>query len=141
MENPAQGGVSECRSGKLDNPDDTRPTFDTQAAARAIEAGLVCLPDACDLAVILRRRLGLPERIWLGASSLMALPPDTAEELAEAALRDLRAGPPTVWFLSLRDEARDWAMFASRAEHCHYLAAAWGQLSPDDRRRFIRRAL
>ncbi len=141
MENPAQGGVSECRSGKLDNPDDTRPTFDTQAAARAIEAGLVCLPDACDLAVILRRRLDLPERIWLAASSLLALPPDTAEELAEAVLHDLRAGPPLVTFWSVRDEARDWAFFASRGERCHYLAAAWGEISPDDRRRFLRRAM
>ncbi len=33
MENPAQGGVSECRSGKLDNPDDTRKIHDPQAAA------------------------------------------------------------------------------------------------------------
>ena len=141
MENPALGGVSECRSGRPDTPDDTRPTHDTQAATRAIGAGLVCLPDACDTAFILRRRLDLLERIWLAISSLLSLPPDTAEELCEAALHDLRAGSPPVTFWSLRDEARDWAFFASRAERCHYLAAAWGQISPDDRRRFLRRAL
>ena len=138
MENPAQGGVSECRTGWLDTPDDTRPILDLQAAGRAIEAGLVCLPDACDLAVILRRRLDLPERIWLAASSLLSLPPDEAEELSEAALHDLRAGPPTVWFWSLRDEARDWALFASRAELRAYMAACWQRLPDRDRSGFLR---
>ena len=33
MENPAQGGVSECRSGKLDTSDDTRTTHDLQPLA------------------------------------------------------------------------------------------------------------
>ena len=122
-------------------PDDTRSPLDPQAAARAIGAGLICLPDACDMAFILRRRLDLPERIWLAASALLSMPPDEAEELCEAALHDLRAGSPPVTFWSLRDEARDWAFFASRAERCHYLAAAWGEISPDDRRRFLRRAL
>ena len=65
-----------------------------KAAARAIEAGLVCLPDACDMAFILRRRLDLPERIWLAISSLLSLPPDLAEELAAATLHDLRAARP-----------------------------------------------
>jgi len=142
MTNPATGGGAlKCRSGGADASEFTRPAHNPQAACRAIEAGLVCLPDACDMAAILRRRLDLRERIWLAASVVLSLPPDTAEELAEAALCDLRAGPPPVMFWSLRDEARDWAFFASRAERCHYLAAAWGQISPDDRRRFLRRAL
>ena len=38
MENPANGGVSECRTGWLDTPDDTRKIHDPQAAARAISA-------------------------------------------------------------------------------------------------------
>ncbi len=117
------------------------PKIDPQAAARAIGAGLICLPDACDMAFILSSRLDLPKRIWLGTSALLSLPPDTAEELAEAVLHDLGAGPPPVTFCNLRDEALSWAMFASRAERCHYLAAAWRELSPDDRRRFLRRAL
>ena len=141
MENPALGRVSECRSGKLDGSDDTRNSHDPQAAVRAIGAGLICLPDACDTAFILRRRLGLPERIWLTTSALLSLPPDEAEALAEAALHDLRSGPPMVTFWSLKDEALSWAMFASRAERCHYLAAAWGEICPDDRRRFLRRAI
>ena len=141
MENPAQGGVSECHACRLDTPDDTRESHDPQAAVRAIGAGLVYLPHPTDLAFILHQRLDLPERIWLAISSLLSLPPDEAEEVAEATLHDLRAGPPVVWFWSLRDEARDWAFFASRAERCHYLAAAWGQISPDDRRRFLRRAM
>ena len=91
MENPASGGARECPSSRSDAPEYTRHTTDTQAACRAIEAGLVYLPDACEMAGILRRRLDLPERIWLGASALMALPPDTAEELAEATLTDVYA--------------------------------------------------
>ena len=141
MENPAVGGVSECHACRLDTPDDTRESHDPQAAVRAIGAGLVYLPHPTDLAFILHQRLDLPERIWLAISSLLSLPPDEAEELCEAALHDLRTGPPPVTFWSLRDEASDWAFFASRAKTCHYLAAAWGQLSPDDRRRFLRRAL
>lgn len=62
-----------------------------QHAGRAIAAGLVCLPDARDLAGILRRRLDRPKRIWLAASSLMSLPPDAAETLAIATLTDLEA--------------------------------------------------
>ena len=119
----------------------TAPAQNSQAAVRAIEAGLICLPDACDTSVILRRRLDLTERIWLAASALLSLPPDEAEELAEAVLHDLRAGEPIPPFTNLRDESQSWAMFASRGERCHYLAAAWGEISPDDRRRFLRRAL
>ncbi len=139
---PADGGeivgIEACQMNALAP---NAPKIDPQAAARAIGAGLICLPDACDMAFILHRRLDLPERIWLAASALLSMPPDEAEELCEAALHDLRAGSPPVTFWSLRDEARDWAFFASRAERCHYLAAAWGQISPDDRRRFLRRAL
>ena len=118
MTNPADlgGGALECRSGKFDGSEFTRSPFDTQAAARTIEAGLICLPDACGMAAILRRRLDLPERIWLATSSLLSLPPDDAEELAECVLCDLRAGPPLVTFWSVRDDARDWAIFASPAE-------------------------
>ncbi len=130
-----------AKAGELFTANFTPPAHNPQAAVIGIEAGLVYLPHPTDTSLILRCRLDLPERIWLAISSLLSLPPDTAEELAEAALCDLRAGPPTVWFWSLRDEARDWAFFASRAERCHYLAAAWGQISPDDRRRFLRRAL
>ncbi len=38
-------------------------------------------------------------------------------------------------------EAVSPGAFASRAERCHYLAAAWDQLSQDDRQRFLRRAI
>jgi len=141
QENPAGCGVLGDGSGKFDSAEFTASAHNPQAAARAIAAGLICLPHPTDLAFILRRRLDLPERIWLAASALMALPPDTAEELAEATLHDLRAGPPIPPFLSIRDEAQSWATFASRVERCHYLAAAWGELSPDDRKSFLRRAL
>ena len=155
MENPAQGGVSEeCRFGKFDGSDDTRKSHDPQAAARALEAGLISISDsdhldgallaeidARDSATIMRWRLTERQCLHSAVTFLWTLPPDTREELCEAALHDLRAGPPPVTFWSLKNEARDWAFFASRAERCHYLAAAWGQISPDDRRRFLRRAL
>jgi hypothetical protein len=128
------------RLRKHDNHNANRNAHNQQAACRAIEAGLVYLPDACNLAAILRP-LDHAQRLWLGASSMLALPADTAEQLSEAVLHDLRAGPPPVTFWSLRDEAISWAAFASRSEKCHYLAAIWGQLSDDDRGRFLRRAL
>ncbi len=137
---PACAGAVSLKAGGL-KTQHSESTENMQRAVRAIGAGLICLPDACDTAFILRRRLDLRQRVWLGASALLSLPPDEAEELCEAALHDLRTGPPPVTFWSLRDEASDWAFFASRAKTCHYLAAAWGQLSPDDRRRFLRRAL
>jgi len=48
MENPAQGGVSECRTGWLDTPDDTRKIHDPQAAARAISAEVATTQDLAD---------------------------------------------------------------------------------------------
>ena len=128
-------------SGKHHTNNANQNTHDMQAACRAIEAGLTCLPDACDMAFILRRRLDLPERIWLGASSMMTLTADTAEQLSEAVLHDLRAGEPVAPFTSIRDAAASWTTYASRAECCHYLAAIWGELHHDDRQRFIRRAI
>ena len=141
MESPAGRATGRALDSLADSPNYSTTESNTQAAVRAVAAGLVYLPHPTDLAFILRRRLDLPRLIWLTTSTLTSLPPDEAEELAEAVLHDLRAGPPIPPFMSIRDEARDWAMFASRAERCHYLEAAWGQLSPDDRCRFLRRAL
>ena len=135
---PADGGeivgIEACQMNALAP---NAPKIDPQAAARAIGAGLICLPDACDMAFILRRRLGLPERIWLAISSLLALPPDDAEELAEAALHDLRAGPPIPPFMSIRDAAMSWATFASRGELRAYLGAIWGRLPDAERTSFL----
>ncbi len=130
-----------AKAGELFTANFTPPAHNPQAAVIGIEAGLVYLPHPTDTSLILRCRLDLPERIWLAISSLLSLPPDTAEEVAEAVLHDLRAGPPMVTFLSLRDEAREWALFASRAERCWYFAAIWDKLSDDDRSRFMRRAM
>jgi len=101
MENPAQGEVSDCRSGKLDNPDDTRTLTNTQAAGRAIGSALVCLPDrlspgrhAADLAVILRRRLDADARLWLAGAACLALDPDALDTLTTAAQRDLEPPQP-----------------------------------------------
>jgi len=140
MENPAMGGALQRHASRRDTQEYTRTAKDPQAAGRAISAGLVCLADACDMAFILRRRLDLPERIWLAASAMMSLPPDDVEVLAEAVLHDLRAGPPTVTFWSVRDEARDWATFASPGELRTYLTACWHRLPDRDRRGFLRAA-
>ena len=45
MENPAKGGVSECRTGWLDTPDDTRKIHNPQAATRAEVATTQLLAD------------------------------------------------------------------------------------------------
>ena len=149
---PACAGAVSLKSGGF-QAQHTETTGNIQRVANAIGTALELVPAcgqpghrtptrlALDLVDCLRSTLTHEQRLTIAAAAMFALPPDTAEELAEATLHDLRAGPPTVWFWSLRDESLSWAMFASRAERCHYLAAAWGQLSPDDRRRFLRRAL
>ncbi len=71
------------------------------------------------------------------AAALRSLPPDAAEELAEAALHDLREGEPVPPFTSLRDEARDWATFASPGELKAYLGAIWGRLPEAERQSFM----
>jgi len=71
------------------------------------------------------------------AAALRSLPPDAAEELAEAVLADLRTGEPIPPFTSLRDEARDWATFASRGELKAYLGAIWGRLPEAERQSFL----
>ncbi len=67
------------------------PKIDPQAAARAIGAGLVDLPHPTDMATILRRRLDLPSRIWLGASAMMSMPETTAEDVSRATIADIEA--------------------------------------------------
>ncbi len=104
---------------------------------RAIGAGLVNLPDVTDMAVILRHRLDTRQRIWLGIACLVSLPLDIAEELAEAVLHDLREGEPIPPFTSLRDEARDWATFASPGELKAYFSAIWNRLSEAERAKFL----
>ncbi|MGR3717819.1 MAG: hypothetical protein ACU0B1_13860 [Thermohalobaculum sp.] len=138
MENASPGGTGADQEVWKPDQHHTVPTTNTQAATRAIEAGLVYLPHPTDLTFILHQRLDLPERIWLAISSLLSLPPDDAEELAECVLCDLRAGPPLVTFWSVRDDARDWAIFASPAELRAYMAACWQRLPDRDRGGFLR---
>ncbi len=74
------------------------------------------------------------------AAALRSLAPDVAEELAEAALADLREGVPVPPFFSLRDEARNWASLASPGELKAYLGAIWGRLPEAERQGFLRAA-
>ncbi len=71
------------------------------------------------------------------AAALRSLPPDVAEELAEAVLHDLREGEPVPPFTSLRDEARDWATFASPGELKAYFSAIWNRLPEAERAKFL----
>ncbi len=71
------------------------------------------------------------------AAALRSLPPEVAEELAEATVADLRTGEPIPPFDGLRTEARDWATFASRGELKAYLGAIWGRLPEAERQSFL----
>ena len=139
MQNARRSGAGAAQAQKPGRHH-TAPTTNTQAAVRAIGAGLVYLPHPTDLTFILHQRLDLPERIWLAISSLLSMPPDDAEELAEAALHDLRVGEPVPPFDELRTEARDWAAFASPGELKAYLGAIWGRLPEAERQGFLRAA-
>lgn len=93
-----------------------------------------------DLAFVLRARLGPVERGGLAIASLWALDADEVEHLAATALANIRAGEPVPPFLSPRDEARDWAAWASPAEHRAYLGACWHRLPDKDRSGFLKAA-
>ena len=112
---------------------DTKDT--ARQVADAIGDGLLYLPEAADMAQFLRR-LDTGRRLWLAGALIWSLPPDTAEELAEATLADLRTGDPIPPFDDLRAEARDWATFASRGELKAYLGAIWGRLPEAERQSF-----
>ncbi len=77
------------------------------------------------------------QRVADAAAALRSLPPDVAEELAEAILADLREGVPVPPFFSLRDEARNWASLASPGELKAYLGAIWGRLPEAERQGFL----
>jgi hypothetical protein len=62
---------------------------------------------------------------------------DDAVTLMDAALWDLRAGAPGPTFLSIMDEARTWADFATPAERKAYALASFTSLSPSDRAAFL----
>jgi hypothetical protein len=92
---------------------------------------------AAGLARIWRHHLGPMERLTCASAAMMALDPDTAEELAESTLCDLRAGEPIPPFTTLREEARDWATFASPGELRAYLGAIWNRLPDSERDSFF----
>ena len=77
------------------------------------------------------------QRVADAATALRSLPADAAEELAEAVLHDLREGEPVPPFINLRDEARDWATFASPGELKAYFSAIWNRLPEAERTGFL----
>ena len=140
MEIPAQGGASECLTGKYDADELTANSADIQAAARAIETGLALLPDPMRAAPILSRRLTIPQNTWLAETGLLALPRSETELVTSDALSCVQAGEPIPPFISVRDAAVSWATFASPAESRAYLAAIWNRLSEKERQGFVRAA-
>lgn len=93
------------------------------------------------LGSILALRFSRRYLLLLAAGSLHGLDIQTREELCEVVLGDLRRGAPPPPFMGMGNEAEAWAMFASPAEIKHYMVAAWRELPPDDRRRFLRRVV
>ena len=92
---------------------------------------------AAGLASIFRKRFGPCERLTVASAAMMALDLDAAEELAEATLCDLRAGPPMVTFMDVREDGRDWARFASPGELKTYFGAIWNRLPGAERASFL----
>jgi hypothetical protein len=90
-----------------------------------------------ELALIWRRHLGPIERLALASAGMLSLDRDTAETLAEATLCDACEGEPIPPFTNLREEARDWAIFASPGELKAYLAAIWNRLPDSERDSFF----
>ncbi len=133
------GGADAEFQGQL--PKNSRDTYNLQAGLALIERGLRLLPETDKAASIMCRRLTIDQNRWLARTALSALPRNEAEVVANEALNWVQAGEPVTSFMSVRDAAASWALFASRPERCHYLAAIWGQLGDDDRRRFLGRAL
>lgn len=93
------------------------------------------------LGALLALRLDWPRCFLLATGGLMALPPEDREAVAATVLADLRAGQPIPPFMDLRDDARDWAGWASTAERRAYLAATWNALADHDRRAFMARVM
>ena len=62
---------------------------------------------------------------------------DDAVMLMEAALWDLRAGAPGPVFLSIMQEAEDWADWATVSERKAYCLASFNRLSAPDRAAFL----
>lgn len=135
MRNPATvGGALHCQLGG-DTAEITAPRFNVQAL---LDRALRHHWRAEWLGSILAMRLDRPQRIVLAAGALHALDPDLREDVAEAVLDDLRAGPPVVPLLDVRAEAREWAAWASRGELRAYMGAIWNRLAEADRADFLR---
>ena len=60
-----------------------------------------------------------------------------AVTLMDAALWDLRAGAPGPVFLSIMQEAEDWADFATVSERKAWCLASWNRLPASDRAAFL----
>ena len=68
---------------------------------------------------------------------MLSLDRDIAETLAEATLCDACEGEPVPPFTTVREEARDWATFASPGELRAYLGAIWARLPRAEQMGFL----
>jgi hypothetical protein len=70
--------------------------------------------------------------------AIVKCPPDEAAAIMEKALGDLGgAGAPVPAFLSVMDDARTWATFASRGELKAYCLASFEAMGPRDQAAFL----
>ena len=83
-------------------------------------------------------RLDLTELAGIAFAALRALPPDTREATARAALFDHdEAGMPLPPFGLVMEDARWWASIAARRELKAYALATFEAMSPQDRAAFL----
>jgi len=110
-----------------------------QALAVADQTGR---PSPGELAGRLSRRfvlyLGSSERLTLAGAALLSLERGSLEKLAEAALHDVRTGPPIPPFATLREEARNWVALAAPGELRAYFSAIWAVMPEVERIRFLK---
>jgi hypothetical protein len=91
-----------------------------------------------EVALILRRRLDRLQRRWLLWVAATAAEPEDAASLASSVLEEKRNHGPIPELDDVREEARLWASWATRAQLRAYMAACWGALPVPERNEFLR---
>ncbi len=85
----------------------------------------------------LEGRLSAAGALNLLAVAIRIAPRDEALELMLAAMHDFSSGPPLPSFVSIAEEAKDWAAFATLVERKNYAAAIFNTFSANERAAFL----
>ena len=115
LSNPSEGLENEnpAASGKANGVDQLGKSFKTEYYRKRAEAATAL------------------------CHAIAACDRDDAVVLMEAAIWDLRAGAPGPVFLSIMQEAEDWADWATVSERKAYCLASFNRLSAPDRAAFL----